>query len=106
MTARFRPPQRRGSKNHTFACGSFTYIATVSVPVPDGTLAEIFLSNGKAGSSSDTNAKDSAIVASIALQYGAPVDVIRKALLRDTDGRASSPLGVALDLIADKEEMR
>ena len=69
MTARFRPPQRRGSKNHTFACGSFTYIATVSYR-PDGTLAEIFLSNGKAGSSSDTNAKDSAIVASIALQCG------------------------------------
>lgn len=45
-------------------------------------------------------AKDSAVVASIALQHGVPVDTIRKALLRDSQGKASSPLGCALDAIA------
>jgi hypothetical protein len=38
-------------------------------------------------------------VASIALQYGAPLDVIRHALMRDASGQASGPLGVALDLL-------
>jgi hypothetical protein len=66
----------------------------------DGSLAEIFISNHKAGSHADTAAKDAAVVCSIALQYGAPVDVIRKALLRDPRGVASGPLGVALDMIA------
>ena len=49
---------------------------------------------------SDTAAKDAAVICSIALQYGVPLDVIRHALLRDSRGVASSPLGVALDLIA------
>jgi hypothetical protein len=40
------------------------------------------------------------VVASIVLQHGAHVDVIRRALLRDPRGVASSPLGVALDLLA------
>ena len=71
--------------------------------VSDGRLAEIFISNAKAGSHSDAAAKDAAVVASIALQHGVPIDVIRHALLRDSRGRASSPLGCALDLIAEGE---
>ena len=42
----------------------------------------------------------SAVVCSLALQFGTPVETIRPALLRDAHGTASSPLGVALDLIA------
>jgi hypothetical protein len=63
------------------------------------------LSNSKAGSDSDSAAKDSAVVCSLALQHGVPVNVIRKALLRDSHGRASSPLGVALDLLAGGQAM-
>ena len=37
---------------------------------------------------------------SIALQYGVPVEVIRNALSRDAQGKASSPLGAALDRLA------
>jgi hypothetical protein len=40
-------------------------------------------------------ARDAAIVASIALQFGAPAGVIRHAL----DGRDSGPLGAALALV-------
>jgi hypothetical protein len=41
---------------------------------------------------------------SFALQYGVPVEVIRHALLRDSRGRASSPLGVALDMLTAEPE--
>jgi hypothetical protein len=34
------------------------------------------------------------------LQHSVPVETIRKALLRDSEGRASSPFGVALDYLA------
>jgi len=37
---------------------------------------------------------------SITLQYGCPLDVLRRALLRDSQGRASTPVGAALDIIA------
>ena len=63
-------------------------------------LAEIFINNAKAGSHSDASAKDSAVVASLALQHSVPVETIRRALLRDPRGKASSPLGCALDFIA------
>jgi hypothetical protein len=69
----------------------------------DGRLGEIFLGNHRADSHADACAKDSAILASVALQYGVPLDVLRRALLRDAQGRASTPIGAALDLISTWE---
>jgi hypothetical protein len=100
MTARQRLPNRRASTTFALACNGLTYLATIS-RFPDGRLAEIFISNAKAGSHSDSAAKDAAVVCSIALQHGVPLDAIRRALLRDSHGRASSPLGAALDQIAE-----
>jgi hypothetical protein len=97
---RNRLPNRRGAESFSFECNALRYTATVSW-FPDGTLAEIFISNSKAGSHSDAAAKDAAVVASIALQFGVPVNVLRHALLRDAQGRSSSPLGVALDLLEE-----
>jgi hypothetical protein len=77
---------------------------TVSVSkYSDGRLAEIFINNHKAGSAAGIMASDLAVVCSIALQHGVPVEVIRRALMRDAQGRATSPLGVALDLLLGGE---
>lgn len=95
-------PNRRPSETRSLESKGLPYAVTVS-RFADGRLGEIFLSNGKAGSDSDTAARDSAIVCSIALQYGADVETIRKALCRDSHGRASGPLGVALDLLANRK---
>ena len=100
MSERQRLPNRRASTTFLFDCGPHRYTATISYFPGTDQLAEIFLGNGRAGSDIDAAAKDSAVVCSIALQHHVPVDVIRRALLRDTQGRASSPLGTALDLIA------
>jgi hypothetical protein len=99
MSTRRRLPDRRASEQISFKCGGFDFTATVS-RFPDGSLAEIFLANGKCGSDSDVSARDAAVVASIALQYGVPVEVLRKALMRDSAGRPSGPLGAALDLLS------
>ena len=40
---------------------------------------------------------------SITLQYGCALELLRRALLRDAQGRASTPLGRALDIIAENE---
>jgi hypothetical protein len=92
-------PHRRPAETFTLEVGGLRYVCTIR-RFADGELAEIFLSNGKAGSDSDTAARDSAVVASIALQYGVPLDVLRHALMRDGQGRPSGPLGTALDVIA------
>ena len=102
MTAARQPlPNRRLSWNFEIEAGGQEYRVTVS-RFPDGQLAEIFIGNGKAGSDSDTAAKDSAVVCSIALQFGVPVETIRHALMRDSQGRPNGPLGVALDILAQE----
>jgi ribonucleoside-diphosphate reductase alpha chain len=104
MTQRMRLPNRRVCESFAFQCAGLPYIASIS-RFPDGDLAEIFISNHKSGSDADNAARDSAVICSVALQYGAPLDVIRKALMRDSRGVASSPLGVALDLLAADSEV-
>lgn len=99
MTERIRLPNRRLCEHFCFTSNGLRYTGSIG-RFPDGRLAEIFISNSKAGSQSDAAAKDAAVVCSIALQHGVPVDVIRHALLRDSRGVAASPLGAALDLIA------
>lgn len=100
MTAiRERLPNRRLSETFAFECNGLSYLASIS-RFADNRLAEIFISNTKAGSHSDSACKDAAVVCSIALQHLVPLEVIRHALLRDLQGRAASPLGCALDLVA------
>jgi hypothetical protein len=103
MTERQRLPNRRASTTFNFNCGPHHCTATISYFPGTNQLAEIFLGNGRAGSNIDAAAKDSAVVASIALQHKVPVETIRKALLRDPRGTASSPLGVALDILTNEE---
>jgi hypothetical protein len=66
-----------------------------------GELAEIFINvPGRSGSGIEAVARDAAILTSICLQHGASVETIRHALTRNSDGSASGPLGVVLDLLA------
>jgi hypothetical protein len=99
MSDRRRLPDRRASETFEVKCEGLTYLATVS-HFDDGRPGEIFLTNNKAGSAADTAARDAAITCSIALQFGADLETVRKALCRDSQGNASSPLGTALDVLA------
>jgi hypothetical protein len=102
MTERLRLRNRRASESFSFEVYGLRFTATIS-RFADGRVGELFLNNHKSGNQSDTNARDSAIVLSFALQHGADLDAIRRALCRDSAGRALGPLGVVLDLIAADE---
>jgi hypothetical protein len=97
--ARERLPNRRAAETFDLDALGLKFRATVG-RFDDGRLAEIFITNHKAGSMAGILASDSALLCSLALQHGVPVDVIRKALKRDPQGNASSPLGRVLDQIA------
>ncbi len=99
MTRRERLPDRRPSESFTFEHLGLRFHVTVS-RYADGRAAEVFLSNHKADSQIGGIVRDAAIVLSFALQYGVPLDAVRRALLRDPRGTASTPLGVAIDIIA------
>ena len=100
MTFREKLPNRRASENITFEVAGLKYIGTVSL-FPDGRIFEVFLANHKSNSSADTNARDSAIAFSFAVQHGADANAIRKALSRDSQVQATGPLGTILDLILE-----
>ena len=102
MTVRERQPNRRACESFSFEHGGMNYVASIA-RYDDGRLAEIFLTNHKVGSDADAAAKDSAVVCSIAFQHGVLAETICKALLRDSRGNPSSPLGAALDLLVDRE---
>jgi len=105
MTLRERLRNRRRSETFALELHGLRYLASFS-RFDDGRVAEVFLQSLKPASQSDSNARDSAIAASLALQFGCPLDVLRRALLRDAQGRASTPLGVALDIVAGHEKRR
>jgi hypothetical protein len=94
---RERLDNRRPSEILGFEALGLLFTRSVS-RYPDGRPAEVFIDNHKCGSAVGTLARDMAIAVSFALQHGADVEVIRRALCRDGKGR---PLGVLLDLIVE-----
>jgi ribonucleoside-diphosphate reductase alpha chain len=92
VTKRERLPDRREAELLDFEHGGRRWTATVA-RFPDGNVAEIFLDGSKVAPLAEM-AKESAIVASLALQHGAPLDNLRHAL----NGRETGPLGAALGL--------
>jgi hypothetical protein len=101
VSDRTRLPNRRGSEVFDFESMGVRFTGSFS-RYPDGRLAELFLDSHKAGSAIGTLVRDSAIVLSFAVQCGADVNAIRRALCRDSHGRALGPLGVALDLLCEE----
>ena len=93
---------RRENETLRYQVDGLTYYGTVS-RFGDGDIAEIFINSTKLDNSSDTNARDAAIAASLALQYGCPATVLQKALTRSASGTASGPLGKLLDLLIPHE---
>jgi hypothetical protein len=95
---RDRLPNKRACETIAFERDGSHYQLTVGF-YPDGRPGEIFLNADRSNSLLDVLASDAAILASIALQYGAPLDEIRHAMKRDAAGNASGPIGAALDRI-------
>jgi len=96
---RTRLPNRRPSVVLDFYFDGQHYHGSYS-PYLDGRPAEVFLNAARVGSPMQAIAKGYATVASLALQHGCPLDVIRKALPKNDDGSPSEPMGMFLDMVA------
>jgi hypothetical protein len=72
---RTRLPNRRASETFDVEAQGLCFTTTVS-RFDNGSIAEIFIQNHKAGSMVGINAQDAAVVCSLALQYGVPLEVI------------------------------
>lgn len=106
MTARHRLPNRR---NHeTVACqimGERFKIGLGSELRPDRTLgpiSEVFINAQKPNSYIDVLVGDGAILLSLLLQYGCPLETIAHAMKRNPDGAPASPFGLAADMLINE----
>ena len=64
----------------------------------DGRIGEVFLDRDRPDSLSGARPVTQQTT-SLAIQHGAAISTIKKALTRNSDGRAAGPLGRALDLL-------
>lgn len=101
---RMRLPDRRAVERFEFGHAGQVYTACLG-RFDDGGIAEIFLSgNRRTGSMVEGMARDEAVLLSLALQYGCPIDVILAALGRRdliiagqvVDIEWASPIGAAV----------
>ena len=72
----------------------------------DGTPGEAFIDGGKTGQDIQSTARDAAVVLSLAMQHGTPIETIRHAITRDGSGAAASILGAIVDAISTKTFLR
>ena len=95
-------PQRRRSETIIYIVGGLIYNGSIGF-YADGRIGEIFLDCSKSGTEAQIASRDSAIIASFALQHGALLNSLRSALTRRPDGSAEGPLGVLLDLLQEQK---
>ena len=96
--ARRRLPNRRSSETIAFEHGGASFTMTAG-RYTDGEIGEIFINAAHANSALDALASDAAIAISFALQHGASLDDLARALKRDSRGEPASPIGAALELV-------
>src|SRR6266404_2883524 len=93
---RHRLHDRRHHWLYRFECAGQAYTGGIG-HFPDGRVSEVFINGSKVGTAAETSAQDAAIVASLALQHGCPMETIRHALARDGGG---GPLVTLLNKVA------
>ena len=80
----------------------FGYTATVGRHA-DGRIAEVFLDAHKLASQLTDDARDAALVLSLALQHGMPLTVLARSVSRFDDGRPCTLVGRLADLLIAQE---
>lgn len=92
-------PNRRYSESFEIRHLGINYAVQVGC-YRDGRVGEVFLGMERAaGSFADVAARDTAVMISMALQHGVPVDRMRAAITKDQDGKSEGLAGVVLEML-------
>ena len=93
-------PNRRQTQTFKFEFAGIRHHCSVS-HYPDGRPAEIFIDAGKVNTGVQNIMRDGAILISLALQFGAPVETLKNAMTRTDTEEPASALGKLLDLVVE-----
>ena len=94
-------PQRRAAETFDLRFWNQPFTVTVGF-YADGTPGEVFIDGGKTGQDIQSTARDAAVVLSLALQHGTPIESIRHAVTRGASEEPASILGAVVDSITTK----
>lgn len=98
QAVRDRLPSRRSAISTSFQRDGAHFEMTTGY-YSDGRVGEVFFNAARANLFLDFLMSDAAILASLALQHGCPLDELKHALKRDARGEVLSQIGAALDQI-------
>jgi hypothetical protein len=96
-------PQRRGSESFETWFEGQQFVVTCS-RFEGGNLAEVFVSAIKTTTLFDHLARDTGLLISLALQYGASAETLATAVSRDNEGKPQGLAGHVLDAIEKGED--
>lgn len=105
MTRETLPERRRSETlklthlNPNTGFAEHEYYATIGY-YDDGRPGEIFLDWRDMSATLANLARDAALIMSIAIQYGVPIEAMRKSVGRTDAGLPHTVMGTALDLLA------
>jgi hypothetical protein len=104
MTDRQILPPRRAAETFDLPFGGLNRNHAVTVGYyDDGRLGEVFITGGKSGEAVEAVARDGAVLLSLALQYGVPLETVAGAITRDSQNQPSSIIGAVVDRLLVKE---
>jgi hypothetical protein len=102
VTARSTLPARRRAETFPVKHGGQNTEFQVTLGYyQDGRVGEVFISGAKAGSGVEAVARDGAVLLSIALQFGVPLETIKHAITREGDGAPSTIIGAVVDRLTE-----
>ena len=94
---RAKLPNRRPAISFAVEHRGHSYVVSIGNDGSSNAPLEVFISFDQSGSELEATARDAAIVVSLALQHGCPVETIRDALTKDHDGSPASIVGAVLE---------
>lgn len=93
-------PLRRASETFELKFGGLAMPHTITIGYyDDGRIGELFINGGKSGEVVEAIARDSAVIVSMALQHGVPIETIAHAITRDSQGAPQTIVGAVIDIL-------
>jgi hypothetical protein len=98
-------PQRRPNETFDLTHGNqrTKFQVTVGYYRQDGNgpagPAEVFITGAKTGSEFEAVARDGAILLSLALQHGVPLETLKYTVTRNENGEPSTIVGAVIDIL-------
>ena len=103
MTNRKRLDNRRRSETFVLRFWNDKFHVTVGY-YGGNDPGEVFVAGSKSGAQLDSVCRDGAVMLSLAMQYGIPLEVIRDALTRESNGEPSTIIGAIVDKLCAERD--